>query len=131
MCPNSSNTVRIPGPDGQCGWTQQHVPVDPRRQVDPEEGQRGIGNGIDQPAHQRLPVSSKTQVTTAEWDDPRIRRGPSGDCEAIGPQASAEDRRPALERGPIDIDQTNRPASLEDARRLPSELQLAAGLLDV
>jgi len=65
--------------------------VDPAGQVDPEEGEGGIGDGIDQAAHERGGAWGQHAVLAAERDDARRRgfapRGERGDPVTLQPRA--------------------------------------------
>ena len=68
--------------------------VDHAREVDAQEGELGIGHGVDQVPHQVVPVGPQLVVLAAERHDlqPRLDAAQPGD--AIGLQAGAVHQRP-------------------------------------
>ena len=90
--------VGVTGAGDQGGRPDQNVAVDVLGEVHSEEGQGGVGHGVDQGANQVPALGSQPQVGAAEGDDARVGAGAGGDSQPVGPRSRAEDRVGGLGR---------------------------------
>jgi hypothetical protein len=126
-----TSAARTARGDEQRGRPQQHLAVDPRGEVDAEERQAAIRHRVDEAAHELAPLGRQREVPAAEGDDARIGIGAAARGEAIGPQAGAEHRAPALHRVVAGRAQADRASGRGDFRDVPAQPQLAARGADV
>src|ERR1700679_2488664 len=82
----------IAGAGKQGGWPDQDLAVDASREVDPEEGERRIGNWIDKRFHEASTLWGQAQVAAEKRDDAGVCVGPGRCREAVRPCSAAEDR---------------------------------------
>ena len=104
--------------------------VGPHRRVDAEKRERGIGNGIDEPADEVAPFRLEDEVVAAERDDPRLGRRAGERRDAIRVDTCADDHPVCLDL--TDRGRHDRPARAADESRdrVPEE-RLAAPLAHV
>ena len=121
--------------DEQGGRAEQDVAVDPAREVDAEEGEGRVGDGVDEAADEVAALADEAQVGAAEGDDAGIGVGAGEDGEAVGPQAGAEDGALRFDRVAVGGAQADRasgrgrrpsPRSRSAARRRPRRTSSAS-----
>ena len=111
----------------QGGGAEQDVAVDGGREVDAEEREGGIGDGVDEAADEVAALGREAQVGAAEGDDAGVGVGAGEDGEAVGPQAGAEDGAPGFDIVAAVGAQADRACGGGDARHREGAAQLAAG----
>ena len=92
-----------------------------------EEGQLGVGDGIDEPADEVLALGPERVVLPPEGEDLEVQRDAHQPRDAVGVEPGAVDQVAGPAVATVGLDgQTARP--LVDASHLGLELEGAAGL---
>lgn len=117
--PSSGGPVGVARAGDQRRGAEQHLAVEPARQVGAQEGQLGVRHGIDVRAHEVGALGSQAQVGAPKRHDPRLDRGSGGDREPIRPGTGADDDGPRSSRATV-------VAHLDSARQLVDPLDGAA-----
>jgi len=104
--------------------------LDATGEVHAEEGERRVGNRVDEVSHEVSPFRREHPVLAAERDDRHVDRHPGHPRHPVAPEARAgdEDARLEVARGGLGDDALARPHDARDHRALSD---LAAAVLDL
>ena len=81
----------------RCG-PHQDPTTDLGREVDAQEGQRRVRDGLDQASYQALGLRAQAEVGAAKWDHPRVGLAAGVAGQTVRLKPGADDRRRRGER---------------------------------